>query len=67
MERPRTNMSLRGHMHAGRGASVHGSVGCGKGSALIPELQEYVHATQQKSEPSNGGSQGGRMDIYEEY
>ena len=34
---------------------------------LIPELQEYVHATQQKSEPSNGGSRGGRMDIYEEY
>ena len=33
----------------------------------IPELQEYVVATQQKSEPSNGGSQGGRMDIYEEY
>ena len=43
------------------------NVRCGQGNTLIPELQEYVHATQQKSEPSNGGSQGGRMDIYEEY
>lgn len=42
-------------------------VRCGEGNTLIPELQEYVHATQQKSEPSNGGSRGGRMDIYEEY
>lgn len=45
--------------------TVNGQMWVGK--YLIPELQEYVHATQQKSEPSNGGSQGGRMDIYEEY
>lgn len=45
--------------------TVNGQMWIGK--YLIPELQEYVHATQQKSEPSNGGSRGGRMDIYEEY
>lgn len=47
--------------------AVKFKVRCGLGNTLIPELQEYVHATQQKSEPSNGGSRGGRMDIYEEY
>lgn len=50
-----------------RGEEVTLKGKCGEGNTLIPELQEYVHATQQKSEPSNGGSRGGRMDIYEEY
>lgn len=40
---------------------------CRQGNTIIPELQEYVHATQQMSELSNGGSQGGRMGIYEQY
>lgn len=63
-------MNVSGRMHAGRCFDLHPEmkreVGV-EGSALLPELQEYVRAPRQKSEPSSGGSQGGRTGIYEEH